>query len=281
MERGGLHSPEERKHVKKSRLFDVDGVLSDPREKQVTEPELYNQIIKSLQVGEPVGLNTGRSTKWMVERFVNPLLERIEDKTILENFVAIGEKGGTWVTFDNEGNMHHGRAKELAIPSEVIAEAKGLVETNYSDSMFFDDTKETMLSIEMHDRFDLDTFHQNQRTLVEDLAQLLERKGLADKYNIDPTTIATDVESPSVGKALGTDRFLQFLRDKNITSAEFETFGDSKSDFAMADELERRGKSVKMVYVGDKEKLGEFSKEYAVAYVGNFSQGTLHYLQNN
>ncbi len=273
-------SPETRRHVDKAYLFDVDGVLSDPQEKRVTESELFNQVITRLQRGEPAGLNTGRSTEWLTERFITPLLERIKEKSILQNFVAIGEKAGTWITFDKEGNMHHGKAKTIAIPEEVIEEAKELVKQKYQDSMFFDATKETMLSIEIHDGFDLDTFHQRQRELAEDLAQLLERRGLGENYRIDPTNIATDVESPYVGKALGAERFLQFLRDSDINPAEFETFGDSKSDFEMSDELERKGKGVKMIYVGDRSKLGELKKEYSVDYVGNFSQGTLDYLHS-
>lgn len=265
--------------VPKAYLFDVDGVLSDPIEKKVTETKLFNEIIARLQKGEPVGLNTGRSTEWMVQRVITPLIDRLDAKNLLKKFVAIGEKGGTWITFDHEGNMKYGKAKDLAIPPEVLTEAKDLVETKYHDAMFFDETKETMLSIEMHDGFDLETFQQRQRALIEDLANLLEKKGLAEKYNIDPTTIATDVESPYVGKALGADRFLQFLRDNNIKISTFETFGDSKSDFAMADELERRGQQVRMIYVGDREKLGEFPRDYPVEYVGGFSQGTLAYLE--
>ena len=228
-----------------------------------------------------MGLNTGRSIAWMVERFIDPLIERIKDKTILQNFVAIGEKGGTWILFDRQGNMKQGKMAELVIPDEVIEEAKKLVDQTYNDSMFFDSTKETMLSIEMHDGFDLKTFHQRQKTLVEDLAQLLHQKGLSNKYNIDPTTIATDVESPFVGKALGAERFLQFLRDNDIDPVEFEAYGDSKSDFEMADELHRRGKHVKMIYVGDRAKLGAFDKEYPIDYVGGFSQGTLEYLSQH
>lgn len=68
------------------------------------------------------------------------------------------------------------------------------------------------------------------------------------------------------------------MRDADINPAEFETFGDSKSDFEMADELERRKKSVRMIYVGDRAKLGEVKKDYPTEYVEGFSQGTLAYL---
>jgi hydroxymethylpyrimidine pyrophosphatase-like HAD family hydrolase len=262
-------------------LFDVDGVLSDPKEKKVTQPELFQQVISILQKGEPLGLNTGRSTEWLLDRFINPLLDRINDKSILQNFFVVGEKGGTWITFNKEGVMHHGRDKELVILEELINKSKQLIEEKYHDSMFFDETKETMLSIEMRDGFSIETFHQRQKSLLEDLVQLLKKYSLEKTYNIDPTTIATDVESPKVGKALGADRFLQFLYDNDISPVEFITFGDSKSDFEMSDELERRGKKVKMIYVGDKEKLGEIHKNYLIEYIGDFSHGSLEYLKKH
>ena len=112
--------------------------------------------------------------------------------------------------------------------------------------MFFDATKETMLSIEMHDGFNLNMFHQRQKALVEDIKQLLKKYKLQDLYRIDLTTIATDVESPKVGKALGANRFLQFLKKINSKPQKFETFGDSKSDFEMSDELHKRKKKVKL-----------------------------------
>lgn len=159
----------------KAYLFDVDGVLTDPQEKQVTELDLFTQIILRLQRGESVGLNTGRSIEWLVERIITPLLEKLQDKLLLQHFIAVGEKGATWTTFDKEGNMHYGKMEELTIAHDVVEEVKVLVEQKYADSMFFDATKETMLSIEMHDGFDLDMFHQRQKALVEDLKRLLKK----------------------------------------------------------------------------------------------------------
>lgn len=265
--------------VPKAYLFDVDGVLSDPVAKQVTNPELFAQIIIRLHRGEPVGLNTGRSTKWMIDRIIAPLRKKIDAKDLLSKFIAIGEKGATWVTFDEEGTMHFGEIKELSMDPNLLVKTKELVAKEYSDAMFFDDTKETMLSIEMRDGFDLTRFHTRQKTLDVQLQQLLEENGLAELYKIDSTTIATDVESPYVGKALGAERFLQFLSDKNISPAEFKTFGDSVSDFAMADELDRRGEKVTFIYVGNRDKLREVHKSYLIEYVGGFSDGTLTYLQ--
>lgn len=71
------------------------------------------------------------------------------------------------------------------------------------------------------------------------------------------------------------------MKKINLDPQEFETFGDSKSDFEMSDELYKRGKQVKMIYVGDPAKLGKFVKEYSVEYINGFSRGTLEYLKTH
>src|SRR5437773_8363566 len=141
-------------------LFDIDGVLTDPVEKRVTEENLYSEIIKRLQRKDKICFNTGRSTAWITKRVVIPLLKQVSDKNIFGNFFVIGEKGGTWITFDKDGNMIHGRKESFFLSPEFANKIKTLVEKEYSDSMFFDTTKETMISIEMHDGFALAEFHR-------------------------------------------------------------------------------------------------------------------------
>lgn len=259
-------------------LFDVDGVLSDPQEKQVTEPQLFDELIYLLIFGDIVCLNTGRSLVWMEERIINPLLEKIEDKKLLQRFIAIGEKGGSWMTFDEDGNKKHEIDRDITIPAALQQEVKQLIELKYADSMFIDTTKESMISIEMKDGFDINTYHTRQAELHEELDDLLINAGLTDRYKIDATHIAVDIENNHVGKAYGTVRLIRFLEEKQFDPEAYTAFGDSRSDFEMADELHERGKQVTFVFVGDKEKLGEISQLYPIEYVSGFSQGTLAYL---
>ena len=78
-------------------IFDIDGAV---------EPQILVHIAGKLKEGEPVAFNTGRPSSWLIERVINPLLERIEDKKVLQNFIAVSEKGGCWVTFDKDGKIH-------------------------------------------------------------------------------------------------------------------------------------------------------------------------------
>lgn len=75
-------------------LFDVDGVITHPEQKRVTEPQIITEIIKRLQAGEPVALVTGRSVDFMRDKVITPLKGELQDLSLLQNFLAVGEKEG-------------------------------------------------------------------------------------------------------------------------------------------------------------------------------------------
>lgn len=281
MTRTGL-VPETRRETHEAYFFDVDGVLTDPVTKEVADPQLLSGIIDKLKQGRPTALNTERSTVWLQEEILNPLIQMTDDKSIFENLVVIGEKGGTWVTFDDEGKAHHGKTKAVPLPTELHDRVRELVAERYADAMFFDDTKQTMISVEMRDGFDLAEFTRQQQAFKEDLARVLSETNRGDQFRIDPTTIGTDIENPYVGKDVVSDRFLQFLKDRNIKPRLFRVYGDSRSDFAISDEFYRRNRPVEFVYVGDRQNLEEagiIQKDYRVVYVGGFTQDILNSLQ--
>lgn len=259
-------------------LFDVDGVLSDPEAKQVTEAQLFDELIYLLENGNPVCLNTGRSLAWVETRVIDPLFEKFADKSLLSHFMLVGEKGGTWMTFDENCERKRERDESITVPAFLKYEIRSLVSETFAKSMFFDESKETMISIEMQDNFDLTAYHIDQQRLIGVLEALLSKHELEKTFKIDPTIIATDIENTHVGKALGADRFLQFLDAKNLKPDAFFTFGDSKSDIEMADELAKQGKQVKFIFVGDKDKLQGVSRNYPLEFVSGFSKGTLEFL---
>jgi hypothetical protein len=278
MVRAGL-SPERRTQVEDAWLFDVDGPISDPQEKRVVDTEILGHIVERLQAGEPVGFNTGRSLDWISERVLPSLMEQVTDPALLKNFVVIGEMGGTWLTFDEAGTPNVGQSKYLTVPAELQANVSNLVDEKYSGSMFVDPGKHTMLSVEMHDGHDLADYKQHQPQAVADIRALVAEAGLEKQYPVDGTTIAIDVASPHAGKALGADRFLQFIRDRGIKPSKFKTFGDSRSDMAMAEELNRRGQNVDFVFVGDPAALNGVERTFTIETMGGFSKGTDTYLK--
>lgn len=270
--------PETRHEVDTAYLFDVDGVLTNPIEKRVDHEAIFAEIIQRLQQGEPVAFNTGRSTKWVFENVIVPMAERIEDKTILQNAIIVGEKGGSWAIFDENGDAQHHIVAGLGVSDELQHQIDELITDKYAHIMGNLDPKQTMSSIEMLDGADLEAFHAAQEQLVDDLDGLLSTFGLKDRLRVDATTIATDVENPRVGKALGTERFIEFLRLRGIKPKGFVAFGDSPSDLAMTDELARQGKQTQMIYVGDPSKLPTDSKGYPVLRQPGHTSATAAYL---
>lgn len=266
-------SPEMPRSTELAILLDVDGVVTDPTEKKVVEPQIFDLISNQLKIGNPVALNTGRSNEWMIERVINPLNARIADKSILKNFFAIGEKGLTWTSFDASGKLIQGVFNREGTPVEgfdlsvfldpatvehfktLEREARSLIETKYKHSTFFDASKKAMVSTEMFDKFDQPTYAKEQVQFTQELHDMLKRLGLEGKFKIDPTTIATDIQVPTAGKHLGTKRILDWLTRHKIAPKHFVAVGDSASDLEMADELKTQGKNYTFRYLNPEKPL--------------------------
>jgi hydroxymethylpyrimidine pyrophosphatase-like HAD family hydrolase len=260
-------------------LFDIDGVLTDLHAKKVVEEKLFAELLMILKKGQLVCLNSGRSLPWIEDKVINPLQQKADDKTVFTNLFIVGEKGGIIAHFDHEGVLQKTQDRTKFLPSVLTMQVKKLVEEKYSDSMFFDPDKDTMISVEMQDDHLLSLFHKKQKEIVIDLQQLLADLGYDKLYKVDPSNISTDIERVEVGKGLGTLLFLQFLDSKEIVPDKFVTFGDSKSDFEMSDILWDNNDEVEMVYVGDQEKLGPIARRYEITFIDGYSRAVLAYLQ--
>jgi hydroxymethylpyrimidine pyrophosphatase-like HAD family hydrolase len=272
---------ETEKTVPHAWLFDVDGVLTHPVEKKVTEEEVINSICNMLARGEPVSLNTGRSIDFMTERVLNKLEALIVDRNLLKNMLAVGEKGSVWISYDETGNKLQSVDQSVTVPVVIREEVKRLVKDKFNDAMFYDETKKTMVSVEMRDGYDWEGFRRAQIKLDKELLKILERHNLTGGLKIDPSRIATDVENKHVGKALGARRFLDWLGKKKIATRKFVAFGDSRSDVGMAEEIHGQGKPVEFVFVGGKDLLRGREFNFPVVYTAEHCEkGTLEYLKS-
>ena len=263
-------------------IFDVDGVISDPGEKRPTMEGILDIIADKLAKNEPVAFNTGRSLSWMIERVITPLLAKVVDKKSLQNFFAVGEKGGTWLTFDENGKIEEYKDASISVPLGLQQEIKELIESDFSTTTFFDDSKLTMISTEMIDGLSQEKREQlyrpDQQKLIHLLENILKNSNLENDFRIDPTTIATDIENKHVGKDFAIKRIVKWLRDIGIKPQKYIAFGDSKSDIPMAEELHKQGLSVDLVFVGDKPINPDDFPFPVVITKKHFEQGTLEYL---
>ncbi|OGH16188.1 MAG: hypothetical protein A3C30_02645 [Candidatus Levybacteria bacterium RIFCSPHIGHO2_02_FULL_40_18] len=262
-------------------LFDVDGVITDPAEKKVTQKGLIEAIAERLDSDEVVTLNTGRSISWLSEKGIFRELETsVKDKSKLSNFIAIGEKGGTWQAYE-AGTWKNHIDESIEVPLELQDRIRRLIEERFSDLMFFDESKLTMISTEMIDGKSITEFSEKQKDLVEEMNRILldpDYKNL--NLRIDPTTIATDIQNAHVGKHLGARKIADWIQSKGIKPEHFITVGDSQSDTDMAEELQD-DYPVEFVFVGDPEKLDSSRLHCPIIFTkARYSAGALEYLKS-
>lgn len=259
-------------------LLDVDGPVASPVTRTV-RPEIIDALIALAGAGWPVIFNTGRSDEFIREEVLKPMLVAGIPAGI--TFHAICEKGATWFSFTTEGATEVHVDETLALPQEFGNEVRRLVEEQFADHMFFDETKRAMVSIEQRvdvgnqdylDRqgpFDaavLDIMRHFDMGVCR-LAHHLPDSDDSVDYRVDPTIISTDIESVRVGKDLGAERALRLI-DGDIPHT-WRTVGDSRTDYAMADYLHEHGYSVAHVDVRPADGVPE--KPYPVLIEGELT----------
>jgi hypothetical protein len=204
----------------------------------------------------------------------------VHDKANLERFMVVCVKGASWVTFIG-GVIRTNVDKAISVPDGVREDVYDLVEDHFRDCMFWDPTKLTMISVEMIDGMPIETFSKRQRDLVGELEAIVRSPEYAS-YNleVDPSTIATDVQHRDAGKHLGARRIVEWLERRGLAPEHFVTVGDSQSDTAMAEELQDEH-SVEFVYVGDPARLNSDSLHCRVVQTAaRFELGTIEYLES-
>src|SRR6476661_5792307 len=175
-------------------ILDCDGVLTDPIVKCVTRVDTFAALGQRLDRGEVVAINTGRSIAWLIRNGIIDFVERsVHDKANLERFMAVCEKGASWITFIG-GVIRTNVDKTITVPDAVREDVYDLVEDRFRDCMFWDPTKLTMISVEMIDGMPLEAFTTRQTQLVSELEAILRSPEHAPfALQIDATSIATDV----------------------------------------------------------------------------------------
>ena len=242
-------------------LLDVDGPVSSPETRTVAA-DLLDDLRALLAAGVPVVLNTGRATDFVDEQVLRPLAAAgLPPGARLH---AVCEKGGSWTSAGPEGAGEVHTDPALRVPDAARDLVSALVDDGYGDAMFVDRTKRIMATVEARTDVPSVTYLERQRAFDADLVAGLTARGLGLRYRdrelpdadggtpwrIDPSVIATDVESSSSGKALGARRALRLLAADGPLPRVWHTVGDSRGDYAMAAHLHGLGHDVTHVEVG-------------------------------
>src|SRR5690606_14410988 len=132
-------------------LLDVDGPISSTRTRTVRLHGLAVDLVAIARSGCPVVFTTGRSADFLAEQ-VLPALTQAGLKAT-DPVWGVGEKGGTWFSLiEKDGAPAIGEVSidQSIAPPAALVEAGQRIAAEYSDIVFFDNTKRTMVSLEQH-----------------------------------------------------------------------------------------------------------------------------------
>ena len=257
-------------------LLDVDGPIASPITRSISIPEITRDLVAIANLGVPVVFNTGRSDVFIRDEVVKPMLAGglSPDARVF----GICEKGAVWfgATIKNFSGVKVDEDARIAAP--LVLELRMLFDSRYRDTMFWDETKRAMVSLEQRTDVSDSEFLEARDRFASDAFDLLEGRGvgaeLGDRLSahpvsvrIEPTIISTDIEAIYLGKDLGAERALGLLADSGALPHVWRTVGDSRSDYAMADYLHAEGYDVAHVDVRPADGIPE--KAYRVITEGD------------
>lgn len=259
-------------------IFDVDGVITHPLEKRITDLKILTCLSNILQQEDVLAINTGRSFDWVLERVIAPLEAHVKYKKLLEKLFIVLEKGN--VTALYKGSF----IKQVygdKISKDFERDLEQLMKDEFSDSMFLGEHKSTMATAEMQDNCDPEKYLEEQKKFIPKLEELLtkpEYKKL--NLKVDNTHSSTDIQPQNAGKHLGARRIEEWLKEKGIAPQKLYMFGDNQSDIEMAEELENEYPTI-FVYTNQKDTLKVTSIKSEIVYTDEkFTKGTLEFLQS-
>jgi hypothetical protein len=247
-------------------LFDVDGPLASPVSRTVAIGSIVTDLVTLASAGVPIAFITGRSDAFIRDQVINPLLESGLAEALDSShnrMFGVFEKGAAWAPIGASGMEEVTVDDRLALPEVVADEIRALVTSTFSDTMFFDETKRAMISVEQQVDVASERYLAEQDRYNDAAFALLVRHGLGVRYRdqqspdsdgavpfrLDPTIISTDIESVLLDKDRGAERALEYFSARGPLPRLWRSVGDSRSDYLMADHLHAAGYDVAHVDV--------------------------------
>lgn len=257
-------------------IFDLDGVVTSVTEKRIVQTQILFYFAKLLQEQHAVAINTGRSLDFIQKQVIIPFSQYLTEKNLpanlLDNFFAVGEKGNAFL----EDNKEH-FDMAVSVPETIVAQIRNLT-NDYTDTMFFDTTKHTMISLEITTGLDLTLFAKAKEQITPQLQKILQENH-ADDFKIDPSISAIDIENKNAGKAKGTKQMLSWLSKKQVEPTAFFCFGDSNADMGMGEELTKQKKNFTFVFVGEPNIIAK-QPEFPIVFTKEkYEAGVMEYLR--
>lgn len=242
-------------------LLDVDGPIASPDTRTISTPSIITDLITLAGANVPIGFITGRSAQFISEQVVTPLVAAGLPQEM--RMYGVCEKGAVWFPITAAGMGDIVVDASVALPEVVAGRIRELVASDYADSMFFDETKLAMISVEQRTDVDRSRYHLAQASFEAAAYTILVEHGLgvrfgdlvspdatgAVPFRIDTTIISTDIESVDLDKDHAAERAVAFFAQGGPLPRVWRSVGDSRSDYKMADHLHAAGFDVAHVDV--------------------------------
>ena len=247
-------------------LLDIDGPIASPVSRSIAIASILDDIVALTAPGVPIAFITGRSDAFVREVVIAPLMAAGLGAALAQpgaRMFTVFEKGATWATVAPDGLGPLQLDESVQVPQAMVDAVRELHGAGFTDTMFWDDTKHAMISIEARTDVAPADYHSAQLRFDEAafarLAALgygirLGERESADStgavpYRIDPTIISTDIESVLLDKDRGAQRALEYFAESGPLPRVWRSVGDSRSDYKMADYVHSLGLEVAHVDV--------------------------------
>jgi hypothetical protein len=242
-------------------LLDVDGPIASPVTRTIATPSIITDLITLAGANVPIAFVTGRSVTFIEDQVVDPLRAAGLPGTM--RMYGVCEKGAVWFPITADGIGVVVVDDSVALPAAASDAVRRLVIDRFADTMFFDETKQAMVSVEQRTDADDASYRAAAAVFTDAAFSLLTGLGLglrfgdrvvadangAVPFRIDPTIISTDIESVTLDKDRGAERALAFFAASGPLPSVWRSVGDSRSDYLMADHLHAAGYDVSHVDV--------------------------------
>jgi hypothetical protein len=242
-------------------LLDVDGPIASPVTRTIATPSIITDLITLAGANVPIAFITGRSAAFIRDEVVVPL--RAAGLPESMRMYGVCEKGAVWFPITAAGIGDIVVDETVALPAAAVDAIRSLVADRFSDTMFFDETKQAMVSVEQRTDADNAAYKAAAADFNEAAFSALVGLGLGIRFGdrvapdaagdvpfrIDPTIISTDIESVTLDKNHGAERALAFFSESGPLPLVWRSVGDSRSDYLMADHLHAAGFDVSHVDV--------------------------------
>lgn len=258
-------------------MLDVDGPIASPVTRRVPAA-IIRDLSTLANAGIPIAFITGRSLAFLRDQVVAALVA--DGLPADTRMYGVCEKGGIWFPITSAGIGQVDIDPSVALPERVVLGLRDLVRRDFESTMFFDDTKQVMVSVEQREDVAHEQYRQAQHAFNRVALQLCAEHGIGvvldDErvpdaqgtvaFRIESTIISTDIESITLDKDRAAERALDFFAQNGPLPQLWRSVGDSRSDYLMADHLHSVGHDVAHIDVRPAD--GMLDRPYPVIAIG-------------